>query len=89
MATFAMNIPGDVSAALDRAAAMLTNHGGRFQGDLEAGIFTGSTPFGEIAGTYTVRGQTVTIAITKKPLFLPERLIEATIRGFFTESMAG
>jgi hypothetical protein len=70
----------DVSAALRKAKAEIEKRGGRFEGDDSAGHYQGNG----FAGSFRVRGNTITISIDKKPLLIPEALIRGVVRDFFS-----
>jgi hypothetical protein len=83
-ATFSIDIPGDVAAAVARARAAATAGGGTFAGDTAAGTFSGATPMGMVRGAYRIAGQRAEIAITEKPTFVPMALVEGRVRSFFS-----
>jgi hypothetical protein len=80
---FDVTVSGDLAAAVKRVQALIAGDGGTFAGDAAAGAFTGPTPVGTIEGKYAVRGNVVTVTITKRPMLAPCDVIEARIRKYF------
>ena len=80
---FDVTVAGDVTAAVERVRGFIAGEGGAFAGDASAGTFTGPTPVGSIEGKYVVRGNVVTVTITKRPRVAPCDVIEAKIRKYF------
>jgi hypothetical protein len=65
--------------ALRAAGTAFERRGGRFTGNEDAGFYEGNG----FKGTYEVRGATVLIKISEKPFYIPDFLVERTIRRFF------
>jgi hypothetical protein len=80
---FDLTVSGDLDAAVKRVQALITGDGGTFAGDAAAGKFTGPTPVGTIEGKYAVRGNMVTVTITKRPRLAGCDVTEAKIRKYF------
>lgn len=80
---FDVTVAGDLAAAVARVRAHITEEGGTFTGDASKGTFSGGTPFGTIHGEYAVRGNVVTVTITKRPRIAGCDLIEGRIREYF------
>ena len=80
---FDVTVGGDLAAAVKRVQALITGDGGTFAGDAAGGRFSGPTPVGTIEGTYAVRGNVVTVTITKRPRVAPCDAIEARVRKYF------
>jgi hypothetical protein len=56
-------------------------HGGSISGNAEGGAFSVPVPvFGKVKGTFAVSGQTCTIHITSKSMFLPCSTIEKFVK---------
>jgi hypothetical protein len=62
---------------------LIAGDGGTFAGDAAAGTFSGPTPVGTIEGKYAVRGNVVTVTITKRPVLAGCGVIEERIRKYF------
>lgn len=69
--------------ALARAQREILAAGGRFDGTLASGTFSGKTLLGEFDGTYTASGPVIQIQISRKPFLVPCGLIESKLREFF------
>jgi hypothetical protein len=73
--------PEQRRSLFERAAAKLAKFG-RYEGTPDSGTFRGSTPIGEIAGSYRSEAgsETLEIELIKKPWLVPTSLIENEIR---------
>lgn len=80
---FDVTVGGDLAASVKRVQSLITGDGGTFAGDASSGTFSGPTPVGTIEGKYAVRGNVVTVTITKRPRVAPCDVIEAKIRKYF------
>ena len=80
---FDVTVSGDLAATVKRVQGLITGDGGTFAGDATAGTFAGPTPVGPIEGQYVVRGNVVTVSITKRPRVAGCDVIEAKIRKYF------
>lgn len=80
---FDVTVAGDLAASVDRVRMLITGDGGTFAGDATAGTFSGPTPVGPIEGKYAVRGNVVTVTITKRPRVAGCEVIESRVRGYF------
>ena len=80
---FDLTVSGDLAAAVKRVQGLITGDGGAFTGDASGGTFSGPTPVGTIEGKYAVRGNVVTVTITKRPRLAGCDVIEAKIRKYF------
>ncbi len=67
---FNIIVHGSPEAFLGQARGMIENASGSFSYNGTQGNFHVPTPFGRIKGTTRLSGQTVTVAITSKPLLL-------------------
>ena len=74
--------PGDLHGALERAKTRTRDHGGVWEGDIEAGSYVLKTPLGSVTGTYNVNDGTVRFAISGKPRLVPCSLIAGVIDQF-------
>lgn len=82
---FSIPFSGNTDAVLAKAKNAVQSQGGNFNGDTNSGDFNVSVFGNKIAGTYTVNGQTLQIAITDKPFMVPCSAIE----GFLKAQVAG
>ena len=80
---FDIPVPGDLTAALAHAQAVIVAEGGKFAGDATAGRFAGMSPIGPVEGRYAVQGAVVRVTITSKPMLAPCGAIEARVRKYF------
>ena len=60
---------------VEKAATGIKNQGGEFEGDTNSGSFSMRNPV-IIRGNYTINGQVVHVAITKRPLVVPCNIIK-------------
>lgn len=74
----------DLNADLDRIRKEIEKAGGIFQGDSNKGTIAVKTPFGEVAGTYNIRGGLAQIEITDKPFLVSRSMIESKIKAYLT-----
>jgi hypothetical protein len=81
---FDVTVDGDLAPVLAQVKTKVEALGGVFQGDLNSGSLSGHVPLlGDVAADYAVAGNTVTITITHKPLFVSCSTLEAKITDFF------
>jgi hypothetical protein len=78
---FSFNVNfADAESAVTKAKSAVASGGGRFSGDVSGGTFSGSG----IEGGYRVISDTeAEVTILKKPVFLPESVVENKVRQFF------
>jgi len=76
--SFSINLPRNVSQALEAVRTGIEEKGGSFYGNEFGGYFRNSG----IMGNYVV-GNTVTFYIFEKPFIIPNSLIEREIRSYF------
>ncbi len=74
--------PADLHDALEQAKTATRDHGGVWEGDVDAGSYVLKTPLGSVTGTYSVEGGTVQFAISGKPRLVPCSLIAGVIDQF-------
>ncbi len=79
---FSFNISANATAMVDKARHAITKNGGQFNGDDTQGNFLLSTMAGKIQGNYNVNGNSFSIAITNKPIFLSCGMIEGELKKF-------
>jgi hypothetical protein len=75
---FEIPFSGSVEEVIQKARTSILSQGGTFEGDSSSGRFQVSV-FGTIAGTYTITGQTLSIRIDSKPLFISCNQIESVL----------
>ena len=76
--SFSIDLPTNISRALDAVRAGIESKGGTFYGNEYGGYFRNSG----IMGNYVVR-ENVTFYIFEKPFIIPNSLIEREIRNYF------
>jgi hypothetical protein len=78
--TFTFKVPAGKSAAdmVARARREAGSRGISFQGDAKAGTFSGVAE-----GSYTAEGDSVSIEVAKKPVFISWGMVESALRGLF------
>ncbi|MES0491377.1 MAG: hypothetical protein ABUK01_15390 [Leptospirales bacterium] len=84
LCNFSVDFKGSAEELVAKAKQAIEDAGGTFKGDTSSGSFTAPTPFGKIEGTYTISGQTINIAITKKPLIASCSLIEKKLKEYLS-----
>lgn len=79
--SFKVNSPGDIIATLENLQKKLAQHKGKFNGDEKGGFISSNG----IDGQYIVKENTIEITVLKKPLLIPNKVIEKEIKKIFTE----
>lgn len=79
MCDFFRQLSGPAADALAKGRKSIEAHGGSLLGDVQRGTIRLPTPVGEVAGEYTISGNTIAFRVTAKPLFVPCFTIEATV----------
>ena len=77
--SFHIPLTGDAEALVARAEKAARQHNAEFSGDISAGRFAGRG----VEGQYKVQGDTVTVTITKKPLWILGPWVEKSIASLF------
>ncbi len=77
--SFDIPLTGDAGALVAKAEETARQAGAEFSGDTSSGRFAASG----VEGQYTVKGDTITVTITKKPMVAPWSLVEQKVRSFF------
>jgi hypothetical protein len=77
--TFDIPFSGDAASLLQRAKDVATLAGANMTGDTSSGKFSGKG----VEGHYEVLGHTVHVTIDKKPLIIPDSVVEERLRKFF------
>jgi hypothetical protein len=70
MCQFDISFTGDPESLTTRAKQAIEKLGGTFTGNVSQGQFRAKTAIGSIHGSYHLKGQQMSIVITKKPLLL-------------------
>ena len=79
---FGVDFKGSAQDLFNKVAALIHQHGGRISGGPSGGAFSVDVSvFGEVAGTFSVSGQTCTIHITKRSFFLACVVIERFVKS--------
>lgn len=78
------SIPFQQSAdeLVSKARTAISNAGGSFDGNPEAGVFSLKTPLGAVAGNYTIAGNHIFVVIGKKPIVVSCSLIRSTLQNY-------
>jgi hypothetical protein len=79
--TFDIAFSGDAESLLQRAKKAAAESGAKLTGDTNGGNFSGKG----VEGHYEVRGNTVHVTITKKPIVVLDSVIESQLRKFFED----
>ena len=74
----------NLNADINRIAKEIETAGGIFRGDSNKGTIAVKTPFGKVAGTYSIRGCLAQIEITDKPFLVSRSMIESKIKAYLT-----
>lgn len=92
MSVFRVPYPGDPERRKAIFEKLLSKLGdkGAVEGDHDAGTFQGSSPIGDVVGSYRAEpgAEEVEVEIQKKPFLVPLALIETEARKFFQREMA-
>jgi hypothetical protein len=80
--TFDIAFSGDAESLFRRAKDAASEAGAKLTGDTSSGNFSAKG----IEGHYEVSDNMVHVTITKKPLIIPDSLIESQLRKFFADS---
>ena len=76
--SFSIELPRDITAAIQTIRAGIERRGGSFHGD----EYEGNFKYSGVMGNYVV-GEKVVFNIYEKPFLLPNILIERAIRNYF------
>lgn len=83
MCNFAIEYPKSKDQMVNQLKiAIESQTDGIFQGDISAGLFSFSAKGFDLAGNYTINGDTVAVQITKKPWLLSCNKIEREIKKY-------
>lgn len=84
MCQFTIPYTGSADNLIGRARNEIQNAGGSFAGDMSHGNFEVKTPLGMVRGTYRMAENSISIAISKKPLLVSCSRIERELRDVMT-----
>jgi hypothetical protein len=92
MAVFRVPYPGDPQRRKAIFEKVIATIGGRgaVEGDHDAGTFQGTSPVGDVVGSYRAEpgAEEIEVEIKKKPFLVPMALIESEARKFVQREMA-
>lgn len=82
--SFRLAVEEELSELLEKVRSQIEREGGRFDGDIRSGAFSGNVSLvGAFRGRYEVTDNLVTITITDKPFVISCQSVEAKIRAYF------
>lgn len=82
--SFTVKVTDEAARLLDHTASAITSNGGSFEGDKDAGRFSGHSVLGPIKGEYCrLSEDEIRFTITEKPFLVPHSVIEAEIKKYF------
>ena len=73
---------GSAETLVSRIDGVIKGAQGSFEGDGSIGFFSVPTPLGTIEGSYRIDSQTMHIAVTRKPVFLPCNAIQQKLEEY-------
>lgn len=79
---FDIQIKGTAEAFVNKAQELSRKMNGVFDGNTSLGKFNIPTPFGTLAGNYTVERTTVHITVTDKPMLMGCGVVADMLRGY-------
>lgn len=79
---FEITLTHSAEVVIEAAKKAASKNGVKLDGDSSAGKFSGMG----IVGTYGIEGQTLKVAIQKKPMIMTWGLIEKSLREFFASA---
>lgn len=83
MCNFSLDMSNsDPQELINKAQRAINGAGGNFMGDATCGSFDLSTPLGSVAGSYTVQNAQMIMNISKKPMFIPCKMIEEKLKEY-------
>jgi hypothetical protein len=81
--SFFVKVKDGISSIIEKVKSKITGNGGKFEGNLEHGVFGGRSAFGTIKGEYiTISDNEIEIVITDKPFIVPYKTIEYRVREY-------
>lgn len=79
---FSLPFSGDPETLLNKVKSAIEKQGGSFDGDATSGNFSVKV-MSTISGTYNVSGNTLSISINSKPIFISCNQIESFMKSQF------
>jgi hypothetical protein len=77
--TFSVNTTKNPETLVSEARQVAEENDATFEGDTNAGSFSGNG----VEGSYEVEGKTVKVTITDKPTLAPWSTVESRVKEFF------
>ncbi len=82
--SFTVAVSEELAERLKKTKSEITESGGSFEGNMEAGKFSGNSFLGPVKGEYCrISACEIKVTITDKPFVVPYGLIEDQIRNYF------
>jgi hypothetical protein len=81
---FSIGFPGTAADIISKVQSQIQKQGGNFNGDPSAGSFSVQVFGSTIAGSYTISGSTINVAIDSKPFFVGCGQIEDFLKSYIT-----
>jgi len=78
--SFTIHLNDDPDALVTKAQQAAGIYNATLTGDANSGTFVGNG----VEGDYEIKGQILTVTITRKPAFVPWSLVESIVKGLFT-----
>lgn len=82
--TFSIPFTGTPEQVLSKAKSAIETQGGQFSSNGQGGTFSISV-LGTISGSFAISGQSLNVAIEKKPMLIGCGVIESTLRDQLSE----
>jgi hypothetical protein len=83
--SFIVKLTSGISSILNKVKAIITGHGGKFEGNTECGAFDGKSVLGTIKIKYrTISENEIEIIIEDKPFIVPSQTIESAIKKYLS-----
>lgn len=83
--SFIVKLKNEISAILKKVKSIITDRGGRFEGNSECGFFDGKTVLGTIKIKYrSISNNEIEIIIQDKPFIIPSQSIELKIKRYLS-----
>lgn len=77
---FSIAFPGTAADIISKVQSQVQQQGGNFNGDPNSGSFNLKVMGSTVAGSYTISGSTINIAISDKPFFVSCGAIESFLK---------
>lgn len=74
---------------VDNVKDSIHHRGGSFIGDTQSGSFDIGERLGRFSGHYQFDEQSITITITRKPIYIGNRYVESQVRSYFNRQLIG